>query len=440
MGSRFVLDLLKPSFDTENILQRLKDIVSGEVYDDDLSRLLWSTDASMYQVLPSVIVIPKNVDDVINTVKFCWKYNIPIHPRGAGSGLGGASIGEGIVIDFTKYMNNILGINSNSKNFTVQPGCRLSNIQKKLVEYNLYLPPDPSSADYCTIGGNIGTNAGGAHSVKYGLMSDYTSSLTVVLTNGELIKTGPYRLDDPYYIELKSKDTLEAKIYREIEFICLNHTDIIQSGYPEVNYNVTGYELREVISDNYIDLTRVFIGSEGSLGTIIEISMRAVPIPIHNRLMVAYFDNVEKMGKATWEALQEEPAAVEVLGIELLDMAIQANPQLREKIPDNLQYLIMIEFDGNDLEAIKTQINGVITRITQNNDYAFYTEIASNEEDKEKLWEIRKTGLPLLGKINDNGRKSVPVIEDAAVPPENLPEYLIELYRIMEKTKIKLAI
>ncbi|MHA2251404.1 MAG: FAD-binding oxidoreductase, partial [Candidatus Kariarchaeaceae archaeon] len=432
--------MLKEPNLSEEIYNEISKQIEGDVFIDDISRLLWSTDASIYQIKPTAVVLPKNIEDVVALARYCWSKNIPLHPRGAGSGLGGASIGEGIIVDFTRYMDCIIEVNENEKYFRSQPGVRLSNIQNELKTFNLFLPPDPSSADYCVIGGNIGTNAGGAHSVKYGLMSDYTLSLKVVLANGELITTRAFRLDDPDYLNLKSKDTLEAEIYRNIEKLCIENSETIADGYPAVKFNVTGYDLREIVCDGQINITRLFVGSEGSLGIIVEVLMRVIETPSHTILMVAYFSDAKGMAKATWEALQEKPSAVEVLDHTLIDIAKEANPELTNSIPKELRYLLMIEFDGNDENALETQAKAVEKRVTVDNNLAFHTEIATSKEDQDRLWEVRKTGLPLLGKINDNGRKSVPVIEDAAVPPETLPSYLEELYDLIEEYDVPLAI
>ncbi|MHA2090636.1 MAG: anaerobic glycerol-3-phosphate dehydrogenase subunit C, partial [Candidatus Kariarchaeaceae archaeon] len=192
--------------------------------------------------------------------------------------------------------------------------------------------------------------------------------------------------------------------------------------------------------DNTIDITRLFLGSEGSLGCIVEIEMFAIPKPKLDVLMIAYFSDPVSMGKATWEALQAAPSAVEVLDHTLIDIAKKADPSLISRLPSNLKYLLMIEFDGDDLDVLHEQTKNVKQRITRDSQLSFHTEVATEFDDKERLWEIRKTGLPLLGKINDHGRKSIPVIEDAAVPPQHLSEYLEELYQIMDRYDVPLAI
>ncbi|MHA2253801.1 MAG: FAD-binding oxidoreductase, partial [Candidatus Kariarchaeaceae archaeon] len=421
----------------EFIVKELSEILEGEVYTDEVSRMLWSTDASMYQVIPTAVVTPKNEDDVIKTIKFCWDNDIPIHPRGGGAGLIGASIGEGIVIDFSTHMNEMVEINESELWFTVQPGRKLALIQKELETYDLFLPPDPASAEYCAIGGNIGTNAGGSHSVKYGLMADYTESLTVVLANGEVITTKPYKLDDAEYLELKKKDSLEANIYKELEDLYQNNQSLIIQGYPDVKYNIAGYELRNIITDGKIDLTRLFVGSEGTLGTITQIKMRVKPRIKHSVMLIAYFSDAIKMGKATYDMVKAGSSAVELMDYRLIDIIKSINTDLEDKYPKEMQYMLGIEFASNDLDEIKKAAHEAGDLLKE--ELAFHTEIASSKGEIENYWEIRKLALPLLGQINDNGKRIVPVIEDAAVQPENLAEYLESIIKVMDDEKVPFA-
>lgn len=427
--------MLEPS----SILKILSGKIKGEIYTDEISRHLWSTDASMYQVIPIAIVTPVSTEDVINTVEFCYEYNIPIHPRGGGAGLIGASIGEGIVIDFTTHMNQMIELNLEEMWFKVQPGRKLALIQEEIAKYNMFLPPDPASAEYCAIGGNIGTNAGGSHSLKYGLMADYTKSLTVVLANGELITTRKYKLDDPFYLKIKKSDTLEGKIYREAEQLFLNNEELISASYPDVNYNIAGYELRGLIKDGYIDLTRLFVGSEGTLGTIVEIKMRIIPKPKYSMMLIAYFKDAISMGKATYEAVQRGSSAVEVLDYRLMEVLKTREEKLTADIPDDMEYMLGIEFDGDNEEEIESNINQLNSRITEETDLAYKTEIAKSETQLLNYWTIRKLALPLLGQINDDGKRIVPVIEDASVPPEHLAEYLEDIILVMEDNGIPFA-
>ncbi|MCE7733489.1 MAG: anaerobic glycerol-3-phosphate dehydrogenase subunit C [Candidatus Heimdallarchaeota archaeon] len=406
---------------------------------DEVSRNLWSTDASMYQVVPTAIVTPKSVQDVINTVKYCYGNNIPIHPRGGGAGLIGASIGEGVVIDFTTHMNEMIELDLKNQYFKVQPGRKLALIQQELAKHNLFLPPDPASAEYCSIGGNIGTNAGGSHSVKYGLMAEYTESLTVILANGELIYTRPYNLDDPEFQLIKKSETLEGKIYREVERIANNNKELIENSYPIVSYNIAGYELREMVKNNQIDLTRLFVGSEGTLGTIVEIKMKILPKPKYSMLLIAYFNDALTMGKATYEAVKMGSSAVELMDYRLMAVLKTREEKLTADIPKSMQYMLAIEFDGNDQTEIENNINQINSRITVETNLAFKTEIAKTKAQLLNYWKIRKLALPLLGQINDKGKRIVPVIEDASVPQKDLAEYLEEIILVMENNGVPFA-
>ena len=179
---------------TKNILRNLEKLIEGEVLLDDLSRTIYSSGASLYSVRPLGIVRPRNKTDVVNVVEFASQHNIPITPRGGGTSRTGNEVGEGLLLDFSKYMNNILGFDRREKWVKIQPGIILESLNQFLKPHHLFFPIDPSTKEYCTLGGMIANNSSGPHAVKYGATRDYVISLEVVLSNGEVIITDPVSL------------------------------------------------------------------------------------------------------------------------------------------------------------------------------------------------------------------------------------------------------
>ncbi|MHA2231727.1 MAG: FAD-binding oxidoreductase, partial [Candidatus Hodarchaeales archaeon] len=303
--------------------KKLRKIVEGEVKWDHSSRFLWSTDGSLFQVKPSIILLPQNESDVIAAVKFSNKYGLPITPRGAGSGLGGQALGTGLIIDFQKNMQNILEINFEEGYCILEPGARFGIIQRELDKENYWIPPDPSSGNFITIGGMIGNNASGAHSGKYGHTNDYILELRVVLSDGSVIKTKACNIGGKEIARITSSDTLESAIYQKVLHICVSHEDLIAEHFPKVPVNVAGYAgLKNSVREGMIDLGQLIAGSEGTLGIITQAKLKIACKPTHTILAQAFFDSLSKAGEAVAQITSKfNPSAIELLDRSLIDIA-----------------------------------------------------------------------------------------------------------------------
>ncbi len=214
-----------------DIANQLRVTIKGDVLSEEWQRAMYATDASSYEIMPLVVVLPKNKDDVIKIVKFAQKNKVPVIARGGGSGLAGQAIGAGIVVDFTRYMNDILEINTKENYVTVQPGLIKSKLDFELRKHGKFLPPDPSTSDYCSIGGMLANNGCGPRTVKYGAMIDYVLSLQVVLCNGDIIETAPVRLDTEAWRSQVSTDTFEASLYRNIRTLVEQNLLLFRKGF-----------------------------------------------------------------------------------------------------------------------------------------------------------------------------------------------------------------
>ena len=232
-----------------NIFSELNQKISGDVYSDPIRSYMLSTDASIYRRQPAAVVYPKNTRDVITTVKFAADRGLSIHSRGAGSGLCGSAIGTGIVIDFTRYMNRLISIDADEKFFECEPGYRFGELEAALGGSELFFPPAPSSGEYASFGGMYGTNASGAQSVKYGNVADYILDAEVVFSSGEV-----FRLSD---ILVRPFSDLPENL-QSLYTLYTCQSQKIESSYPPIRYNSTGYNLRELVKEDRLDLTRLF--------------------------------------------------------------------------------------------------------------------------------------------------------------------------------------
>lgn len=405
---------------TPSSFEDLKRQISGDVHLDPLRRYLLSTDGSIFQEMPAMIVNPKSERDVVETVRYAVHAGLSVHARGAGSGLTGAALGDGIIIDFTKYMNRLILLDEFSKRFVCEPGYRFGELEAALIGKGLFFPPDPSSGEYATFGGMFGTNASGAHSVKYGNVADYLVDADLVLANGETLRLS------------KVKNTpVEAlpENFRRLHEMYESHKESIESAYPPVRCNVAGYNLRGLVQNGRLSLDGLFVGAEGTLGIAVRLTFRLLSKPTHDSLVVAYFDDALSAARATQAVLPLTPAGIEIMDKSLLKLARESEPTLRGKIPEDIDNAVLIEFDADDADACAALAESA-QRILREKKFTRRSFLAVSKAEKEKFWAVRKAAVPILYKLK--GRKKIlALIEDAAVPTERMVEYFEGIYRIL---------
>jgi FAD/FMN-containing dehydrogenase/Fe-S oxidoreductase len=404
---------------------RLKSRIAGEVHTDLLRRFMLSTDGSIFQKLPAFVVYPKNTSDVVETIRFALEHGLSVHARGAGSGLCGASLGSGIIVDFTKFMNRLLSIDEEKNIFHCEPGYRFGELEVALKGTGLFFPPDPSSGEYASFGGMFATNASGAHSVKYGNVSDYIIDAEVVLGSGETITVSD--------IGSRPPETLPEALFSLYRLYETN-AGIIESAYPPIPCNVAGYNLRGLGRDGRLDLSRLFSGAEGTLGIVTRLTFRLLGRPAHDTLVVAYFDDRLRSARAAQLILPLKPAGIEIMDKSLLRLAREYDASLREKIPDGIDNVLLIEFDGPDKEACEAAARFARELIsaeglTEN----AYTAVSPAE--KAGFWAVRKAAVPILYKLKGE-KKILALVEDAAVPTARLTDYFKGLYDIFTRNGV----
>ncbi|RKU16264.1 oxidoreductase [Candidatus Poribacteria bacterium] len=424
---------------SENLEQQLSDTLAGEVRFDLYSKALYSTDASLYQIQPIGVVIPKDRQDVIKTVQIASEHNIPILPRGGGTSLAGQSVGEAIVLDMSKYMNQLLEVNVAECWARVEPGIVLDELNHKLKPHGLMYAPDVATSSRANVGGTIGNNSAGSHSLIYGKTIDHVMSLDLVLSNADAITASPISLEK---LETKKQgNTLEANIYRELCRICADNEAEIRKRYPRILRRVAGYNLDEFIRDagskevtpyrrdgcdenHPFSLTKILVGSEGTLATTVEATVNLVPIPKRTALCVVHFKSLIASMEAMQPILECNPTAVELIDKTILDMARGSLEfsRLTTFIQGEPAALLAVEFYGETQAELESQLEKLEKTLkAMGFGYAFVRCFTA--EEKSRVWETRKAGLGLLMGMKGDA-KPVGFVEDAAVPIENLPEYV----------------
>ena len=431
---------------THNLERVLTEQIAGEVRFDRYSKALYSTDASLYQIDPIGIVIPKHKEDVIRTIHIAYDRDLPVLPRGGGTSLAGQTVGEAIVIDMSKYMNGIIEVNVEERWARVQPGVVLDELNQHLMQHNLMFAPDVATSSRANVGGMIGNNSAGAHSLIYGKTIDHVMSLDLLLANGEAITVEPISLDE---LEAKQHgDSRESHIYREICRIASENEDEVRQRFPRVLRRVAGYNLDEFVADagskdltpyrrdgcdadRPFSLAKIVIGSEGTLATILEAKINLVPTPKMTALNVLHFRTLIESMEAMQLILECRPTAVELIDRSILDMTKDSLEfsRLRTFVQDDPGAILAVEFYGESESELLDKLDALEQKMKSVGlGYAFVRCMKADE--KTKVWDIRKAGLGLLmGARSDY--KPVGFVEDAAVAIEHLPEYVRRFEKIV---------
>lgn len=410
----------------QQIATSLRKIVSGEVLSDDYSRAMYSNDASAYEVLPACIVIPKSTDDVCNLLKFTNEEGLPVIPRGGGSGLAGGALGSGIIIDFTRHMNRVLSLEENS--VTCEPGIYRNNLERAIESTGLSMPVKPSSSAFCAVGGMIGANASGAHSLKYGHMIDYVESLNLVLYDGSLATLSEVNLASDEWKEIREagNSTHKSRIYNQLFDLISSNLGTIRDSMPKVSKNSAGYRLDLAYDEKKgtFNPATVVCGSEGTFGIVVKAKLRLIKKPKKKGFLVLRYDSFPSMGDAIPSITKFHPSAAELMDRNVINAASVLNPSVKDLNKGKLLALI-VEFDGDDEKVILEQIQNLQNEVSKENKNE--SEIIIDEKQIEKIWGMREESLGFAYKVRVGEKRTEAVIEDTVVPPDKLGEYLEKL-------------
>jgi len=415
----------------DSLVRYLRRHISGEVRFDDTSRRLYSTDASHYQILPLGVVVPRNADDLTATVQIASELGVPITARGGGTSLSGQSIGPGIVIDCSKFMNQIGEVDVAGRKVRVQPGVVLDQLNRELAKFGLLFGPEVATASRATLGGMIGNNSAGSRSIVYGKTGDHVRSLRMIGANGSPLEFAD--LSRSEYEKKIEHRNFEGDVYRSVDRIVRENADEIERRFPKILRRVSGYNLADLklgtrnsglgTSSQLPSLLPLLVGSEGTLGVIAEAEISLVPRPRHRGLLVLQFESLAAALDTLQLCLELEPSAVELMDQMLIDLAREQRSlkDTMAAVHGRPAALFMVEFASDDATDVSYRVHELERRARGVKGLTASVP-ALDPELRDPLWALRSAALPLLfGMPGD--RKPVTFCEDAAVAPERLPEF-----------------
>lgn len=401
-------------------------MIGGELLFEPLERAPYAVDASLYEIDPLGIVAPRNQEDLVAVIRYAAEHGLPLHARGAGTGLAGESLGAGLVIDFSRYFRRIIAVGSDT--VVVQPGVVLDVLNAHLARFGRRLGPDPSGSEAGTIGGMIAGDAAGARSLRYGTMADHVERLSVVFANGEAAELGCEA-----WPQLDSEPVdFKGHVVRKVAALVSRHADLMARQMPRSPRNRAGYALHAVACDRKLNLPRLVVGSEGTLALVTEATLRTVPIPSAQGVVLLPFGRLADAAAAVPDCLADSPSACELLDWRTISLVRDAFPDYRDWIPEAAEAVLIVEFLGDQPAAIAACVNRLTGRMIRSRLLVSHPAEAFKRADCERLLGMRKTSLPLLLRMKGPAR-AVPFVEDIAVPPAALGDALLRLQRIFKQ-------
>lgn len=426
--------------------EEIKKIISGDVLEDSQSLEKYSTDASIFKIRPKLIVFPKTSQDVEKLVEFVSsRKDLSIIPRSAGTDMSGGAIGEGIILDMTKYFNKIVSINDNSS--VVEPGVYYKDFEVETLKKDLILPSYTASKDINTVGGMVANNSAGEKTLSFGQTQDYVEGLKVILSDGNEYEIGP--LDRSELNRKMAEKSFEGEIYRKIYELIEGNFDEIQKAKPKVTKNATGYLLWEVWDREKFDLSKLFVGFQGTLGIITQIKFKLIKPKPFSSLLVIFLKNLDNLGEIINTLLSLKPESLESYDDKTMKVALKFLPEMLKPteakntfflffkfLPEMWmsvtggmpKLIILSEFTGDSEKEVAQKAEEARSALSN---FKVKTRIVKGGEEK-KYWALRRESFNLLRHHSEHMR-TAPFIDDIIVPHECLPQFLPKLEAVLDE-------
>jgi len=434
----------------EACMARLSARLGDALRTDDYQRALYSTDASIYQIQPLGVVVPRHRDDMQAVMETASEYGVPVTARAAGSSLAGQAIGRSIIMDVTKHLDSILDLDTEARRVTVEPGVVLDDLNRVLKTEGLLFGPDPASSNRAAMGGIVSNNSTGSHSICYGMTADHVHSMDVVLADGTRTSFG--NLDEAAFRARVGQPGLEGRIHAGLSAMLANDgaRRIIQEDTPKHWRRCGGYNLDRLVQEELSfrlphpegrNLARIVCGAEGTLALIESVTLDLVPLPKQTGLAIVHFDDIVQALETVQLILESDPSAVELLDHLGMSMCRQS-PMWRKKLEQFVEgepnCILITEFQGETQEEIRSRIDSLEELLRRQG--APFTRIVSvvDESGQADVWSVRKMGLGFLMSVRGD-HKPIPFIEDAAVPVQHLAEYVTDVERFCNDRGLQVA-
>ncbi|MFM7115821.1 MAG: anaerobic glycerol-3-phosphate dehydrogenase subunit C [Planctomycetota bacterium] len=412
----------------------LNGLLDGEVRCDDLFLQMYSSDASIHEIRPMGVVRPRHTADVANTIKYAVENRLTIHCRGSGSNVIGGCLGAGLILDFSSDMRQITARADGTVD--VQPGAILSSVNRELKRRGFVFGPDPATRSVTTMGGVLSLNLTGSHWARFGCPRDKVISLEVVLASGKVVNLySALSADFPN----NSSDPVVSGLQSRLDGILTQWQKPLDEVRPKTLINQAGYNLHDLRVSDQVDLTRLLVGSEGTLGVITRAHLKAEPLPKYRGVALLSFDRLDAAARAAVEINSLDVSACDLLDRRLLVLARETNPQLVRLVPPAAEAMLLVEYQTETDAELREKLENLSYRIVRRRKLAFDARLTTQEEERNLFWRLTRRVTPTLYRLRGN-RRALPFVEDIAVTPAKLPEFLQAAHQILNRHEVTASI
>ncbi|MBX3423952.1 MAG: anaerobic glycerol-3-phosphate dehydrogenase subunit C [Pirellulaceae bacterium] len=406
----------------------LRGILTGDVHFAPIFQQLYASDASIHEIQPLGVVRPRSVNDVSELLKYCSEREIPVFPRGGGSGLAGQSLGRGIIVDFSRYLRRI---HAPQQNYVrVQSGVVQADLNRHLQRFGMLFGPDPVTRSVSAIGSMIAVDAAGSHSPRYGSTGDSVQSLQVVLSNGEVLELAQHE-----WIAEQAAPTRQGELAQQVGLMLQQNAALImRPPWGEVARGC-GYRIEKVLDGDRVNLARLIAGSEGTLGLITEATLRLEPIPHVRGLMLLFFARLEQAAKAAVELQKEQLSACDLMDRRLLEIARESEQVYAAIVPRGAEAMLLVEMQGDDPAWVRSQLTRILQGMQHGGRPIVSHRLTTDPIERGMLWRLARRVIPRLYRLKGNLRP-LPLLDDILIPPRRLPEFLVEVQNIFKTERV----
>ena len=408
--------------DRQRIQDDLRGLVRGDVLCDPISVQLYASDASIYQIPPAGIVRPTSPADVVATIKYAGEHDMPVHPRGAGSGIAGESLGPGIVIDFSRYMRRIQ-VNHDATRITVQSGAILADVNRLLRSRGRNFGPDPVTRSITTMGSVLATNASGSHYLRSGSARDTIESMRVALIDGQLLNLSKHHCED---------SDGAGKLARGVAEIRNQFSKAIRSSGKAPSRG--GYRLDDVVEGNVVDLAKFLVGTQGTLGIVVDATVRTEAIPAHRGVALLFFHRLDSAANYANQALHHGLVACDLLDRRLLQLARETEVDFAATIPREAEAMLLVEMQGTQLDDLNNRLQVIRSEATRGAEGAFSALSTCDQAERDRFWSLSRRVIARSARLKGAG-SPLPFTEDVWTAPERLPELIGAVQNILKENQ-----
>ena len=414
----------------ERIQDDLRGLIAGDVCFDDVFLQLFASDASVYEIRPLGVVRPRSTGDVVACLEYAAEKQIPVHARGSGTGSAGGSLGPGLVVDFSKYLRRV--IYTDEETVRVQSGLVYERLNAHLRASGRMFGPDPATSAVTTVGSMIAVDASGSRWLKYGSTRRHVIALQIVLADGQLLEVGREPLQDEAG---STANPRKRALVNRLSKLLVERADQIRVNGANNRANRCGYNLSDVISHDHLDLARLLVGSGGKLALITEAVLATQPLPRHRGVVLLLFDGMEKACRAVSEILPHRPTACDLMDRRHLTLARETEVRFDLLLPPETEAVLLVEQEGDEPLEARQRLHRLVDQIWHKERLAFGARQAFDQAELELFWQLTRHVQPAQYRMKGPARP-VPVVEDVAVPPEVLPEFLVRVQNVLKRHQI----